>query len=155
MGNVNSGRSDAAVNLLDFRTHGNALLCVEVGERLVHKEDINLSYKRTAYRNTLLLTAGELTGEPFEIVGKTENLCGCLNLFLDYVGVDTLEHEAESKVFIHSKMRIERVRLEYHRYASLLGGHLIGKLAVYVELTGGDFLKAGNHTKSCRLTATG
>ena len=77
MSYVYGGCAYAAVYLLYFRTHGNPLLCVEVGKRFVQKEDlgfaedVNFADERAAYRYALLLAARKLARKPFEVVGKT------------------------------------------------------------------------------------
>ena len=110
--------------------------------------------ERTAYRDTLALTAGKISGESFEVIGQTEYFCRCKHLFLDDVGVDTFEHKSEREVFVYGKVRIKRVRLEYHCYSSLARTHLVCELAVDVKLARGDVLQSRYHTQSRRLAAT-
>ncbi len=141
------------MNLLNFRPHSNALFCVEVGERFVHKEYGHLTYERATYCNALALTARKISGESFKIVGKSENFSRSLHLFFYYVRVDSFEHKSERKIFVNGEVGIERVGLEYHCYSPLPRSHLVCQLAVYIKLARGYVFEPCNHTQCCRFAA--
>ena len=60
VGDVERGRAQLAVQLLDLEPHLRAQLGVEVGERLVEQEHRGLAHDRAAHRDALALAAGEL-----------------------------------------------------------------------------------------------
>ena len=50
-------------------------------------------------------------------------------------------------------MRVESVVLEDHSNISVFRGNVIHELAVDIEFATRDFLKACDHTQSCRFSA--
>ncbi len=57
--NVNECCLKSVVELCDLNTHLYTELSVQVGERLVHEEDLRVTYDSTAESNSLTLTTGE------------------------------------------------------------------------------------------------
>ena len=60
VGDVDHGRREGLVQLLQFDAQLGAKLGVEVGERLVEQEDVDLADQRPADGDALALAAGEL-----------------------------------------------------------------------------------------------
>ena len=57
---VDGGRAEPLVQLLDLGAHGDAQLGVEVRQRLVEEEHLRIAHDRAAHRDALALAAGEL-----------------------------------------------------------------------------------------------
>ena len=62
MGDVDGGDAHLLLDAADLRAHGHAELGVQVGQRLVKKQDAWLHHQRPGQRHALLLAAGELIG---------------------------------------------------------------------------------------------
>ena len=71
---VDGGSADLLVNSYDLRTHLHSELCIKVGKRLIHQEELGISYDRTAESNTLHLTARKLLGSSVKIRTEVKNL---------------------------------------------------------------------------------
>src|SRR5215212_8900369 len=66
VGDVDRGRPDLLLEALDLAARLHAQLGVEVGERLVHEEDLRVADERAPERDALLLAARELARPPLE-----------------------------------------------------------------------------------------
>ena len=155
MGDVDGSGAGLAVDLGDLGAHGDTLLGVKVGQRLVHEEDAHLADQRAADGDTLTLAAGERSRQTVQIVGQAEDAGGVAHLLVDIVIVRALELQAEGDVVIDAHLGIERIALEDHRHAALTRALLVGALAVDQEFTVADVLKTGDHTQRRRFAAAG
>ena len=134
------------VKLGNLGTHLNAQFCVEVGKRLVEKEDLRLTHDCASQSHTLTLTAGKR----FRLTRKqrrdTEDGCRLLYPVVDFLRSHFPQAQTERHVFVNGHVRIKSVVLEHHCDIPVLGFYVVDEFAVDVKLTGGDFLQARNHT---------
>ena len=79
VGDVDRGDAEAALQRGDLRTGLHAQLGVEVGQRLVHEEDLRLADDRAAHRDTLALTTGERLRLAVEVLLEVEDLRGLVD----------------------------------------------------------------------------
>src|SRR6266850_4060938 len=173
VGDVDEGDAQTAVQRDDFRAHLHPQLGVEVGQRLVHQEHCGMPYHRAAERNALALTTGKLARLAVQQMADIEH-ASCL---LD-IGADRRFNTAasrqrtahkwqplgeaqapgpqwQSEVVEYAKMRIERVRLEYHGDVALLGALVVHAAAAYHDLTAVLRLQPGDDPQQCRFPASG
>ena len=143
------------MNLSDFSTHGNTLLSVQVGQRLVHQEDADLTDDGTANSNTLTLTTGKGSGHTVQVIGQAQDLGNVTNLLVDHVFVNTLQGQAESQVIVNAHLGIQSIALEHHCDLSFTGALVVGIFTVDQELAAADILQACDHTQSGGLAAAG
>ena len=153
MRDVDERRRKAGVQLGNFRSHLRAELCVEVGQRLVEKEDLGLADDGTAERDTLALTTRKSLGLTRKVIGDAEDLCRGLDLFVDDFLGHLAELETECHVVVDGHMRIERVVLEDHRDVSVLRDDVVDELAVDIKFARRNFFETGDHTERRGLTA--
>ena len=66
-----------------------------------------------------------------------------------------LQLQAKGDVVPNAQMREQGIALEDHSNIALTGSDIINHAAVHVQLSLGDFLKAGNHTQGSCLAAAG
>ena len=155
VGNVDEGGVDTLAELDDLGAHLVTELGVEVGKRLVHKEDGGVTDDSTADGNTLSLSAGEGLRLAVEILGDVEDLGSLADLLIYLILRHLLELKGEGHIFINGHMGVKRVVLEDHRDIAILGGDVVDESAVDIELALGDLFKAGDHTKGGGLSAAG
>ena len=98
MCNVNECCLKSVVELCDLNTHLYTELSVQVGERLVHEEDLRVTYDSTAESNSLTLTTGESLRLSVEEVLDLEDLSCFLNTAVDLVLRHLSELKSESHV---------------------------------------------------------
>ncbi len=106
---------------LQFVAHREADLGVEVGERLVEQQHRRIDRQRPPQRDALALAAGKRGHLTILIAGKTEDREHRLDLGVDLGPVRAAQPEAVTDVLVDGHVRPERIGLEDHRHAALLG----------------------------------
>ena len=150
---VDEGGAQALVQGDELGAHLGAQLCVEVGERLVHEEDLGLLHHGAGEGHALALAAGELAGHAVEVVGEADDLgelCDAtVALGLGDLGVD----EAELDVVADAHRGIQGIVLEDHGDVTVAGVNVVHAHAVDEQLARGNVLEAGDHAKRGGLAA--
>ena len=138
---------------LDLDPELAAELGVEVGERLVEQEHRGIAHQRAADRDALALAAGELVGPAVEQRLDLQERRRMGDLALD-LGLGGLGHpEAERHVLAHAHARVERIGLEHHRDAAVLG-LLPGDVALAdPDLPAADLEQPGDRVEQRGLAA--
>ena len=155
VGDVDEGGVDAGAQLDDLRTHLVTQLCIEVGQRLVHQQNLRITHDGAADGDTLTLTAGQRLRLAVEVFGDAENLGGLVDLLLDLLLGDLLELQGEGHIFKHGHVRIQCIVLENHCNVSVLGRNVVDQTVADVQFALGDLLEAGDHTQGRGLAAAG
>ena len=114
MGNVNEGSIDPFTQLDDLSTHLVPELGVQVGQRLVHQEDLGIPDDGAADGHTLALAAGQGLGLPAQVLGDIQDFGSLLDLLVDFVLGNLAELQRKGHVFIHGHVGIQGVVLEDH-----------------------------------------
>ena len=153
VGNVDEGTLDLVAQLDELGTHLVTQLGVQVGQRLVHQEDLGVTHDGAADGDALTLTAGECLGFAVEVLGDTQDLGSGANLAVDFVFGDLLELERKCHVLVHRHVGIQGVALEHHGDVAVLGSDVVDALAVDEHVTRGDVLQTGDHAHRRGLTA--
>ena len=128
---------------------------IEVGERLVEQEHGGIPHQRAADGDTLALAAGKLVRAPVEERHDLQKLGRPGHALLD-LGLRRLRHlQAEGHVLAHAHAGIERIGLEHHGDAAILGLLPGDVLSVDPDLPLGDVEQAGDGIEQGRLAAAG
>ena len=111
---------------LQLRSHLDAELRVEVGERFVEQEHLGLAHQRPAHRDALPLPAGQLPRAP-PAAGPRARASGSISLdpAPDLLPRRPALPQAEREVLLHRHVRVERVVLEHHRDVAVLRRHVV------------------------------
>ena len=120
MGHVDRRHGEIPLDPSDLRTHLDAKLRVEVGQRLVHEKRLRLAHDCPAHRHALALAAGQSAGALAEDILEPENLGSALHAAVDLRLVELPELQPEGHVPVRGHVRVERVVLEHHRDVSVL-----------------------------------
>ncbi len=115
VGDVDRGRPDPLVELLQLVAGRRTQLGVEVGQRLVEEEHLRLAYQGAGERHPLPLTARQLSRPPAEQVIDAEQLGGPPHPALPFGLIQALGLEREGDVGGHRLVWVERIALEHHR----------------------------------------
>ena len=107
--NVNERGLNVLVQLRKLGSHRGTQLCVQVGQRLVKKEDLGLTDDSTPESDTLFLTAGQSLRLSVEQVGDVVDLSSLFNKLLDLVLRNLTELQTESHVVEYGHVRIQSV----------------------------------------------
>src|SRR5690606_2730985 len=130
VGDVEGGRAGQLAELLELGAHGRAQLGVQVRQRLVEQVDLRGPHQHAAERGALALPVGQLPREALEQVVDAErgrDLPDALGLLLRRPGAVAARPQRGGEVLLHRLLRVERVALERHRDAAVVGldpGHV-------------------------------
>ena len=125
MGHVDHRGLQPLVELNQLRPHGHPQLGVQVGQRLVHQEDLRLTHDGPPQRHALPLTTGKLLGLPREQLADTQQLRCVLHAPVNLALGRPPQLQAEREVVVHAHVRIQRVALEHHRDVAVLRRHVV------------------------------
>ena len=151
--NINERALDLVAQLNELGTHLVTKLGVQVGQRLVHQEDLRITHDGAADSDTLALAARKRLGLTVEVLGDTQDLGSGANLAVDLVLGDLLELKRKRHVLVHRHIGVQSIALEHHGNVAVLGRHVVDALAVDEHVTRSDVLQAGDHAHRRGLTA--
>ena len=155
MGDVDHGVGQPLVQPLDLDAQLGAQFGVEVGQRLVEQEDVDVAHQRTTDRHTLALPAGQLRGLAIQQRLDLQDLGGARHAFLDLRLRHARRLQAERQIAPDRHLRIERVGLEHHADAAILRLLPGDVLALDDDAAGGNVEQACNTVEQGRLAAAG
>ena len=144
---------DLVAQLDELGTHLVTQLGVQVGQWLVHQEDLRITHDGAADSDTLALAARKRLGLTVEIFGNAQDLGSRANLTVDLVLGDLLELKRKRHVLVHRHIGVQSIALEHHGNVAVLGCHVVDALAVDEHVARGDVLQAGDHAHRRGLTA--
>ena len=155
VGDVDKGGVDALAQLNELGTHLVAELGVQIGQRLVHEQDLGFAHDRAADGDALPLAAGECLRLAVEVLGDAEDVRGLRDALRDLLLGNLAQLERKRHVLRDRHMRIERVVLEYHRDVAVLRRNVVDERAVDVQLAARDLLETCDHAQGGGLAAAG
>src|SRR5439155_7698143 len=121
MGDVQRGDADLAMQARELEAHARAGLRVQLGERLVEKQEPGLDDESTRYRHALPLVSRELAGPARLDAGKAHLPQGGLDLALELGPPRAALAEPEGHVLEHAQVGPEGVVAEDHAQVALPG----------------------------------
>ena len=144
----------AVVEADELGAHLDSQRRVQVGEGLVHEEDLRLADERSAEGHALALTSREGGRGALQEMADLEQVGDLVDPLLE-TGLGLLAHagpEGEVPVDVH--VRVERVALEDHRDVALAGRH-VGDVAISdVDAAVARALETREHPQRRRLAAS-
>src|SRR3954468_17572243 len=155
VGDVDGGDAETALERGDLRTRRHTELGVQVGQRLVHEEDLRLTDDGAAHRDTLALTTGERLRLAVQVLGEVEDLRGLLDLLPDLRLVDAGDLEREAHVVGDRHVRVERVVLEHHGDVPVLRRQVRDVAVTDTDGTAVDVLEPRQHAERGGLATAG
>src|SRR5262249_15070122 len=123
VGDVDRGDAEALLQLLELDAHALAQLGVEIAQRLVEQEDARLAHQAAGEGNALLLAAAQPRRRTLAEPGEAHHGERLLDAPADVGCRHAPRHEAVGDVLEHRHVRPDRVGLEHHAEAALLGRH--------------------------------
>ena len=145
--------AQGAVQLGEPHAHRGAELGVEVGERLVEEEHVGLLHDRPAHRDPLRLSAGQLLRISVQQMLHLQQAGGVTHALVQLRLRRARQLQAEGQVVVDLHVRVQRVVLEHHRDAALLGGQRVDGAVADAQLAASDALQARDHPQQRRLRA--
>ena len=155
VGHIDKRGVDALAQLDDLRTHLVAELRIQIGQRLVHQQDLRLPDSGAANGHPLALAAGERLGLAVQIFRDAQDLRRLIHPLVDLRLIHLAELQGESDVLPHCHMGVQGVILEHHGDIPILGGHIVHQLPADVQLAAGDLLQTGHHPQGGGFAAAG
>ena len=155
MRDVDERDADLALDPLQLHLHVLAELQVESAERLVQEQDTRLVDERTAERDPLLLSSGQLLRLTLGETTETDELEHLGDPPLELILRDALALEPEGDVVLDRHVREERVALEHRVDVPLVGRQSDDVLVAEEDPPLGRLLEAADHPQRRRLAAPG
>src|SRR6267142_6210387 len=150
---VDGGAAELAVDAADLGAHLEAQARIEVGERLVHQHERRLDHDSAGDRYALLLAAGELARQLLLVTGELHHPQRLVDAALDLGARHAAHAQAEADVAPHAHVREERVVLEHHAEAALLGRQRVDAQLVEPDRAGGEREEPRDAVERGRLAA--
>src|SRR6266702_1552197 len=155
MGDVDRRGPQPLVQFLDFGTHCDAQLGIEVGQRLVEQEHLRIADDGAAHRDALALAARQLPGITVEQRRQRQDFRGAPDAAGDFLRLGAAQLEREAHIVGDRHMRVERIVLEYHGNVALFRLDIVDDALADRDRSRGDVLEPGEHPQQGRLAATG
>ena len=158
MRDVDRCEPEFVVQPADLLRHFLAQVGVEVGQGLVEQQHFGSHDHRAGQRHALLLPARQLGRVALRQRCQVHQLQHLVHALLGLLGRRSAHVQAEAHVLGHRHVRPDRVALENHGHAPVLGRDraLRGRdrPAVDLDRPGCQLDEAGDHPQSGRLAAT-
>jgi len=155
VGNVNGRDLQFVAQMLEFRTHGDSQLRIQIRQGFIHQEHLRSAHDRPGKRDALPLSAGQLTGLAFKEVRQLDSGCHAFHQRRDLRPFNPPHFQRVSDVVENRHVRIESVVLEDH-------GHVPVFRKVFIDhaVTDPDFavrwlFKPGDHPHCRGFPASG
>ena len=147
--------ADLLLDAADLSAHRDAQLCVKVGQRLVHQQNVRFNAQCARERDALLLTAGKTLRHAVGVLVDLHELHELFGLGLYLVLGELLVFQAELNVLSDSVVREDGVVLEDHADVALGGVKVVYALLSEEEVAALDAVEARDHSQKCGLAAAG
>ena len=143
MGHVDEGGLQPLVQLDELGPGLDAQLGVQVGQGLVHQEDLGMADDGPSQGHALALAAGELLGLALEQLVDVQDAGGFLDPLIDLSFGGVAQLEAEGQVVVDGHVGVEGVVLEDHGDVAVFGQDVVDDGVVDVDVALLDLFQAG------------
>ena len=150
---INRRQPHLLLNIAKLNAHRFTELGVEIGERLVEKQDVRLHDQRPGNGDPLLLTAGHLIGVAILQSRELHERQSLADLLADDLRGTAPHPETIGHVLVNVHVRKERVFLKYHRRIPSIGRDTLDLTPCQMDLAAVRLVKPGDHAQDRRLTA--
>ena len=155
MGDIKGGDAQPFLKGPELVPHALPQLGVQVGQGLVKQQHAGLNDHGAGQGHPLLLSAGELVGEPALHTGQLHQLHDGVGA-ADHLILGDLGHfQTVGHVLPDVQMGEQSVALEHHGDAPLVGGDLGNIPLTDKHAAAGGVLKAGDHPQRGGFAAAG
>ena len=120
VGDVDHRRAKTIVQLFQLDAELGPELGIEVRQRLVEQEDVDIADEGAADGDALALAAGKFERAALHQRSDLKKIGCCLDAPLDFVLRHSRSSEAKRQIPLDRHARIERVGLEHHAYVTVL-----------------------------------
>ncbi|ENN85188.1 hypothetical protein RHSP_55751 [Rhizobium freirei PRF 81] len=155
MRDIDHGRTKAAMKPLQLDAQLGSKLGIEIGERLVEQEDIDITYESAADGDALALTAGKFARPPLAQGIDLQDPHGAVDALSELVLSHAGDAKPEGEISLDRHRRIERIGLEDHADAAILRLLPGNVLVADPDLPVADIGEARNGVEQGRLAAAG
>jgi len=155
VGHVDERRFEALMELADLSASLDPELGVQVGQGLVHQEDVWLTHDGSTDCHALALTTRKLLRLAIEEAVDSEDVGSLLDTLPDLLLRGTAKFETEGHVVVHVHVRVEGVGLEHHGDVSVLRRHIVDDPVPDQDLALCDFVQPSQQTKAGGLPTSG
>ena len=114
-----------------------------------------VAHHGAAQGHALALAAGKGFGLAVQQVLNVQHLGGLAHALVNFRLRGFAQLKAESHVFVHRHVRVQRIVLEHHGDVAVFRGHVVHQAVANIQLALGDILQAGNHAQRGRFAAAG
>ena len=147
VGDVDEGGAQPFVEAGDLGPHDPAELGVQIGQRLVQKEDLGASHDGAAQSHSLPLAARQSLGLALQIFRDAQDAGGLGDLLTDDLLGDLGGLEGKGHVLVDRHVRVEGVVLEDHGDVAVARLHVVDDIPVDAQLPRRDVLQPRDHAE--------
>ena len=109
MSNIDNCDSKRGCNILNLESHGFTQFGIQVGKRLIQKQNFRFGNKRSGQGNALLLPAGKLVWKSVNIFCKMNSFQDSGYFVFDFLFADMLNLKRVGNIIKHIHMRPDRI----------------------------------------------
>ena len=153
MGHVDRRDPEVLLDAADLLPHGHAQLGVQIGQGLVHEQDLRRDHERPGECNALLLAARELAREPLFEPVKAHAPDDIPDARIHLPVGNLADPEPVGDVLPDVEVGEERVVLEDHPRLAPVRGNVVHEPLAEVHLPLVGRVEAGDDAQQCRLAA--
>ena len=155
MSNINRCNPHSLLDISDLCSHGYTKLGIQIGKRLIKKQNTRLYYQRSCQCNSLLLSTGKLVCHTSFHATQFYKIQDLHNLVMDHLFIQLTKLQTICYIVKYIIVRKQCIALEYHRCITFVGRQFINRLISQIDFSLIRALKAGNHSKGCSLSTAG
>ena len=155
VGHVHGGDAQLTLQRSNLGTGLDTQLGVQVGQRLIHEEDLRLTDNCTAHCHTLTLTTGKCLRLTIQVGLQVEDACCFLNALSNLSLGGACDLQCEAHVLANGHVRVQSVVLEDHCDVAVLRLYVGDVLIANEDTAGVHVFKTCEHSQGRGLATTG
>ena len=146
MGHVHGGDAQLALQRSNLSTGLDTQLGVQVGQRLIHEEDLRLTDNCAAHCHTLTLTTGKCLRLTIQVGLQVEDACCFLNALSNLSLGGACDLQCEAHVLANGHVWVQSVVLEHHCDVAVLRLYVGDVLIANEDTAGVHVFKTCEHS---------